>query len=110
RVDGGRGGDLHEVLATMTTIGKILDRVLTGYETGSRPSGLHPREYRWVLAAYHGVAEPPPGWTPGCGRSLRWTQSEIGERYGVDQSTVSRAIGRIEAVMADALRGGGVVV
>ena len=111
-VDGGRGGDLDEVLATVHTIGKALahlHRNLTiDPNRPGRPSAIGAAQYAWMLTALYGGVDgmTPPGGRPG----QLWTQSQVASRLKVSQQTVSDHVQRAERMLAGVLREGGVVV
>lgn len=110
-VDGGRGGDLHEVLVTMATIEKALESLyLVPASRLGRPSSVTPHQWHWMLLAAHGgLEERPPGWRPDAGRSGSWTQEDLAAKLQVSQRAVSEALGRAEDALSHVLRSGGVV-
>ena len=81
-VDGGRGGDVDEVLTTISTIGRLLRRL----------AETHPQEHK-VLELTHRD-----------GKSLRDVESP-----GLSKSSVSQLLGRAEMWMHGALREAGVL-
>lgn len=82
-VEGGRGGDLDDVLATATTIGAALDHLRQDY----------PQEYRvLVLVRLDGQS-----------------QAEVARRTGRGAATVSTDVGVAEGYLAGLLRGSGVL-
>lgn len=77
-VDGGRGGDLAEVLVTVSEIGRALRQLQVDFP---RPAAV------LELVHLHGR-----------------TQAEVAREHGLAQATVSAELGRAEAYLAGALR------
>jgi hypothetical protein len=82
-VDGGRGGDIDDVLVTISTIGAVLHELEVH----------HPVEHRMLVARYQD------------GKS----QADIADLVGQSQSSVSAVLGRAEWYCLALLRWAGVV-
>lgn len=128
QVDGGRGGDIDNVHATMSTIGAALALIgnrehLTerqkeaadraGLRSGSgrgRPSSISPDAYGWILQAkLAGInGERPQGTEDPVGAV--WTDAALARRFRCDPLTVSKHVGLALERVARVLQRGGVIL
>lgn len=113
RVDGGRGGDIDGVLATMSTIGTALERIGTNVPARpGRPQAIGPAAYRWLLTAhYRGIDGVVPEGASGHERrpGAPWTCASIARKHGVWPQTAADALARAERAMVPALQEAGLI-
>ena len=122
RVDGGRGGDLHEVLTTVATIERALVRIAAEArqreeERKGRPgpqSSVPPESYAWMIRAHYvGIpgqrAPASVEGTHGHRLGAPWTIESIAAALGCGKSTAQRHMAMAMAILRDELVAGGVV-
>ena len=111
QVDGGRGGDLDGMMATLASVDQALDRLAEAAAVHFPRAGAVPLErYRELVElTYIGSRDrSPPGVERNSSRDRTWCpwlQTEIAGEMGVSVRTVSEHLGRAERVLATLLVG-----